>query len=254
MKKIEEYQKFLSLFNFRKEMKGFVGIERERFLTNSENSFVPEAEKFLLTIDNPLWTYELSACQVEDRTNPFRDIKEIRKALIENDSSGEAVAGKLGLHLRTIEVGPEDMPLAVYPDRRYLRIVSKISRECLSAGCRVTSVQLHFGMPNLERAIETANALREHLSFLCQLGDHSQGKRLLLYKKMAPNWQPPEYQNIEHFFETARQQGFSQNPRNCWHLIRISIHGTVELRMFGVTEDLEEISSWIETARKIIGS
>lgn len=252
MKRINEYKRFLSKFNFREEMKWFVGIERERFLINSNGLFVPRAAEFLSLINNSLWTYELSACQVEDRTNPFKDIRKIKKALAENDSSGKAVAKKFGLRLQTIEVGPEDMPLVIYPDSRYLRIVKDISQERLSAGCRVASIQLHFGMPNLETAIETANALTEHLFSLCQIGDHSQGQRLTLYKKMATNWQPPDYRNGEHFFEVARQQGFAKNPRNCWHLIRISIHGTVELRMFGVTEDLEEISSWIKTVRKII--
>ncbi len=250
--KTNEEQRFLSRFNFQKEMKGFVGIERERFLTNSDNGFVPQAENFLSAISNSLWTYELSACQIEDRTKPFKEIKKVRDALVENDNLGKNVAEKLSLHLQAIEVGPEDMPLTVYPDPRYLRIVSKISRERLSAGCRVASIQIHFGMPDLETAIEKSNIVREYLPLLCRLGDHSQGRRLALYKKMAPNWKPPQYRNVEHFFEVARQQGFSENPRNCWHLIRISIHGTIELRMFGTTDDLEEVLNWIEKAREFI--
>lgn len=44
----------------------------------------------------------------------------------------------------------------------------------------------------------------------------------------------------------------SEIGRNCWYLIRISIQGTVELRMFDVTEDIEEIISWVSVLQLIL--
>jgi len=253
MKRGSEYKTFLSWFKFQKEMVGFVGIERERFLTTVEDGiFVPRAKDFLSAINNSRWTYELSACQVEDRTNPLKDTQEIKKALHENDCRGQTIAKQLGLCLRTVEAVKDGMPLAVYPDPRYLRIKSEVTRECLSAACRVAATHLHFGMPDIDTAIQVANLLRKHLKFLCGIGDHSNGERLQLYKTMALCWMPPHYRDEKHFFEVACKEGFVENPRDCWHLIRISIHGTVELRMFGVTEDLDEICAWIRIVREII--
>ena len=189
---------------------------------------------------------------MEDRTPPLREIRMIRAALEKNDLYGQQIANKMGVYLQVIEVGPKNMPLEVYPDPRYLQIVSNIDQKRLSAACRVTGTHIHLGMPDIFTAIKAANRLREHLDFLCQIGDHSKGERLRLYKEMALNWQPPYYESSEHFFEVARSEGFVDNPRNCWHLIRISVHGTVELRMFGVTEDLDEICYWIEIAKKLI--
>ena len=144
------------------------------------------------------------------------------------------------------------MPLDVYPEPRYLKIVKNITKERLKAACRVTGTHIHLGMTDIESAIQTANYLRKYIEYLSNLGDHSKGERLKLYKTMATDWYPPLYKNSKHFFEVAVQKGFVDNPRNCWHLIRISIHGTVELRMFGVTENIEEITDWVSIIRSIL--
>ncbi len=249
---MKDYQDFLSRFNFREEMTAFVGIERERFLSDSSGRLMPVADRFLSEIGDTLWTHELSACQVEDRTNPLTHLEDIKSAIQVNNEQGKRIAKKMGLHLRTIEVASEHMSLDVYPEPRYLRIKNSLTREQLSAACRVTGTHLHFGMPNLETAISVVNCLREHIEALSILGDHSNGERLQLYRIVAPIWEPPCYQGENHFFEVACEQKFADNPRNCWHLVRISIHGTVELRMLGATDDLEEICQWITMIREII--
>ena len=236
---------------FKRKMTGFVGVERERFLSKGAK-IVPRAEEFLAIIKDPLWTYELSACQIEDRTPPLQGINKIKEALKTNDCRGQVIASRLGLDISTLEVAGKGMPLTVYPEPRYLRIKTQISQESLSAACRVTATHFHFGMPDLLTAIRVANMLRRHLNYFCDLGDHSNGERLRLYKKMATHWEPPHYKNSQHFFAVAKNQRFMENLRDCWHLIRISKHGTVELRMFGVTEDLNEICGWIETIRDLI--
>lgn len=250
---MKEMDEFLKKFNFKKDGEGLIGIERERFLVDGTGRIVPRAADFLGAIQDPKWTYELSACQVEDRTTPQRELQELRRELQENDRKGFLTVEELGLRLRSIEVGPEDMPLDVYPNPRYLQIVKNISQERLRAACRVIGTHIHLGMPDIETAISTANRLANYLGYLCRLGDHSDGERLRLYKTMAIDWEPSYYRDVGHFFEFMKTKGWADNPRNCWHLIRVSIHGTVELRMFGTTDDIEKIISWVSAVREIIG-
>ncbi|MDA2935785.1 glutamate-cysteine ligase family protein [Patescibacteria group bacterium AH-259-L05] len=245
---------FLKKFKFDKKNKGLIGIEREYFLTSVDNTPIPCAVDFLKEMNDQKWTYELSVCQVEVRTNPEKKLENIHAQLIQNHKEGKAVARKLSLNLRSIEVAPENMILDVYPDPRYLKIVKTIPQEKLKAACRVTGTHIHIGMPDIETAIRSANHLKNYLNYLCRLGDHSHGKRLQLYKEMAPDWIPYHYRDVDHFFEVAKKQGFADNPRDCYHLIRISVHGTIELRMFGVTNDVEEIISWIAAVRSLLRS
>ena len=101
---------------------------------------------------------------------------------------------------------------------------------------------------------EAGNALVYHNRTWHRLGDHSRGERIRLYQTMATNWRPPIYESSDHFDAVAREQGFAENLRNCWHLIRLSRHGTVELRMFGMTENVDENICWIEAVRDILRS
>lgn len=243
---------FLGKFNFREEGEGLIGIERERFLMAENGVPTPKSEDFLKMVNGPQWGYELSACQIEDRTIPRKTARDIRRELVTNDELGQKIARRIGLTLRAIEVAPINMPIDVYPDPRYLEIVKDINHERLAAACRVTATHIHLGMPDIDSAIRVANFLRGYIGYLSRVGDHSHGQRLRLYKTMATDWHSPFYRDKEHLFEVAKAEGFAANPRDCWHLIRISIHGTVELRMFGVTEDIDEIMRWVSIVRLIL--
>ena len=247
----EDRARFLSRFKFDKRKGGFVGIEREHFLAIGDN-LVPIAKDFLEARKDNRWTYELSACQAEVRTRPKQSQDAVKLELLENWNNGQARAAGIGVILINQEVGPSNMPLTVYPDPRYLEIVAQISQERLAAACRVTGTHIHLGMRSMDEAIDCYNALIFSLEYLSILGDHSGGERLRLYKLMAKNWEPPHYRDINHFLEVARINGFDNNPRNCWHLVRISKHGTVELRMFGVTDYVDEIIYWISSIKELI--
>jgi gamma-glutamyl:cysteine ligase YbdK (ATP-grasp superfamily) len=248
------FNEFLGKFGFKKSGQGLIGIERERFLTDRGMLPVPRAEEFLAIVKDPRWTCELSSCQVEDRTEPKKRISDVEKELLLNDRMGNYVAGEMGLILYCMEVGPEDMPLDIFPKPRYLEIAENISLETLKAGCRVTGTHIHLGMPDIKTAIKASNAFREYIPYLCEIGNNSHGERLRLYKKMAPDWNPPVYEDKQHFFETAKEKGFAKDPRKCWHLIRISVHGTLELRMFGSTSRTRKTIEWVKTAREILES
>ncbi len=247
---MREREEFLEKFCFIEELSGHVGTEREHFLIGENGMYVPRSKDFLDKINDSRWTYELSACQVESRTKPQKELPAISFELAENIKNGLEIANTLGLRLVNHEVAPENMPLDVYQNSRYLKIVQHIPVETLRAACRVTGTHLHFGVKDMDHALALYNALLPHVAEYCALGDHSSGERLRLYKTMATNWQPPHYENAGQLFDTATAQGFVDNPRNCWHLMRISIHGTVELRMFGITDDIEEIVGWVDEVRR----
>lgn len=246
---------FLSKFNFKPELAGFIGTEREQFLMVGGGldggQYATRAEDFLRMINNSKWTYELSACQVESRTNPQKDLAAIKLEILENENCGNQVAHKLGLHLANIEVASRNMPFTVYPDPRYLEIAKNITQDRLEAACRVTGTHIHLGTRDIDHAIAINNLLVPHTETLCNLGDHLNGERLRLYRTMAENWRPMVYRDPKHLFEVAQTENFTDNPRNCWKLIRISAHGTVELRMFGVTYNVDEIIEWISFVKSI---
>ncbi|OGM98655.1 MAG: hypothetical protein A2915_01695 [Candidatus Yanofskybacteria bacterium RIFCSPLOWO2_01_FULL_41_34] len=255
MKEQNELSLFLSKFNFRPELEGFIGVEREYFLVYggglASGTYAPHAKRFLKAIGDARWTYELSAYQVESRTNPQLDLSAIKLEILENENLGGQTARGLVLRLVNKEVASLLYPLEIYPDPRYLEISKNISREKLDAASRVTGTHIHIGTKNIDQAIAVNNSLIDHLDRFCVLGDHSGGERLRLYRVIAENWQPIVYQNPEHLFEIARSERFIDNPRNCWKLIRISVHGTVELRMFGSTDNVDEILEWVSIVKSV---
>lgn len=246
-------EKFLSHFSFSDVKRKYIGIERERFLKNAEGIYIPHAKRFLSEIQDPHWTHELSACQVEDRTDPHDNLLELKYNLIRNTNSGTFVAEKMGYKLACEEVASYDMPLDVFPTERYKNISCAISIDRLRSACRVAGIHIHIGVGSVEEAISIHNACVGYMETLIRMGDHSSGNRIALYKEMAEKWEPPMYENTEHFFETALTEGFVDDPKRCYHFVRISVHGTVECRMFGITPHEDEIIYWAEFLKQITG-
>lgn len=247
-----DQKSFLSQYNFNASLTGAIGIESEYFLTNGSKMPIGKSPAFLKLINDETWTYELSACQVEHRSTPDRATSDILKQIALGRLRGAAVAEQIGTRLKVLELAPQDMPLDVYPhDERYSGIVASISKEELIAACRVAGTHFHIGVRNIEEAIVLHNALAENLDKFIDMGDHTNGERIQLYKIMAKNWQPPRYESVDHLQAVAKEQGFEDKLRNCWHLIRISFHGTVEMRMFGISDSVEEVAPWIEAVREV---
>jgi len=246
---------FLEQFKFQKPLTGYFGVEREYFLIDRAGRPTPRSPEFLERINDKDWTYELSACQVEHRTKPAADIAVIRDDLASGQRHGKVAADSLGLSMEAIEVGPTDMPLDVYPnDARYAEIVRKLPPDILLAASRVTGVHIHYGVSSIDEAIRIHNVFARRLDRLIEAGDGSNGERIRLYKEMAKNWKPPLYESPQHIFRVALEQGFSSRPRDCWHLVRITRHGTVELRMFGMTSDIDRILSWIGLMKEVMNA
>lgn len=244
---------FMAKFNFRPEGALLVGVERECFLLNKSGQIAPLAVQVFENLpDQTRFGYELSACQLEDRIGPCV-INNLRSGINENEieiKKAEAITGFTRLFC---EVAPENMPLDIYPDPtgRYQRISKTLPKRVLVAACRVTGVHVHIGMPDHETALRVYNKVISHYDALCQMGDGSGGARLELYHLMAPNHVPCFYESWDEFCAEAQKDGFVEDPRKCWRLIRISVHGTIEFRMFGSTSDIDKIVTWAEYCHRI---
>lgn len=245
-------QSFKDLFAFDRDKSLHVGIERECFLTDLSGNIVPWAPSLLRRLPEPRYSYELSACQLETRIGPCR-IEDIRHNLLEIESEINGLEKDLGFQRSFVEVGPEDMPLDVYPDPsgRYQRIVKTMPRQILLAACRVIGTHVHIGMPDHETAIRVYNQVVTNYDRLCQLGNGSFGERLDIYRIVAPDCKPSPYKDWLDLYKTACEKGFVEDPRKCWTLIRISKHGTLEFRMFGATRSIDRIVSWAETCHNL---
>jgi gamma-glutamyl:cysteine ligase YbdK (ATP-grasp superfamily) len=252
---MSEFEEFVGRFDFNPKYRGYVGVEREMFLVDEQGQPVPKSPQFLaLANGDSSWTYELSACQIEHRTPRLPSGGRLLLfALNHGEAVGTGLAAQIGCRLAHLEVAQEGMPLDVYPhDERYAEIKTRLENGKLSAACRVAGTHIHFGMGSLEEAIDRYNRVIPYIDRLVELGDHSSGRRLELYGKVAGRNYPAPYRSADHFYQQAVMRNFDQNPRNCWDLVRISRHGTVEIRVFGVTSDNRKILEWEAITRSIL--
>ena len=268
-------KEFLGRFKFDPEKSLFVGVERECFLRDRQiDKIVPKAPDVLESLKKGIpkifctdswfvpdgyepavpgeFGYELSACQIESRTGPCV-IGELEKGLRETEDRLEMLLYFADLRAHHVAVGPEDMPLDVYPDPsgRYKEITKNMPREILLAACRVIGTHIHIGMPDHETALRVYNRITERFGELCEMGNGSFGERLAIYRKMAPDFEPKPYEGWSGYHRTAVEKGFEKDPRRCWTLIRISVHGTIEFRMFDATKSIEKIVGWARFCRGI---
>ena len=243
---------FTDKFSFRPEWTLRTAVERERFITDASSTLVPHAMQVLeaLTGSDGRFTNELSACQIEDRTGPF-EVKDILDQLKYNDELLETACRTLGLKVLCAEVGPDDMCLDVFPHERYQQMVQKMSMAELRAACQITGTHVHIGMPGPHTAINVYNQVISHLDELVEMGDNSKGRRLEIYRIVKPNCHPKPYNSWQDFNDQALALGFAENPRNNWDLIRISRHGTIEFRLFGVTKDREQVVFWARRCHEL---
>ena len=261
-------QKFIALFNFVAQNAFMIGIERECHLTDLGGQIVPWAPKVLPWLwsrfsgRQQCYGYELSACQLEDRFAAPVPLSRVKEQLLLNEAEIKEAEEQLGFRRMFRGVAPEDMPLDVYPNERYLRLTQTMPREVLAAACRVAGIHIHIGMPDAKTALRVYNSVIKHLKLLYRAGCTYTGDRLGLYRQVvhsnmpkserirlfeqhlvtAP--EPPPYDSWEQFYERAKREGFDQDPRRLWDFIRISKHGTIEFRVMDTTDDLDLIEDW----------
>ncbi len=252
LKEIQMKDDFASKFDFKPQYRGYVGVERECFLMN-DGKIVPAAASILnLLPQDGTYGHELPACQLEMRTKPVR-VNDLREELIQVEKLANEAASTLGLSLAYIPVAPKGIPLDVSPDStgRYARIAEKLPHEVLEAACSVAAVHIHIGVSSQNEIIEVYNRLVNRFDELKRAGDTSEGSRMALYSVMAPVTIPPHYESWEKYSEAMQKRGCIEDPRQCWDLIRISTHGTVEVRVFDSTADIIRIVQWALLVKSI---
>lgn len=236
---------------------GFLGVEVECGLFQMGRP-VPLSPKFMARIGSKYrgkWVMELPAWQVEYATPPCRHLAEVRKHLGEAIREGREVASMLGVQLRACEVAPDERWTYIpSPKPRYQRITSELPKWQWGPGCRVAGTHVHYGCRNLEHALEVYNRLAEEVEHFCEIGAHPAEEgpsRLELYREMAPTAQPPLYDSVDEWRQRAQDEGFASDLGDCWHLVRISEYGTVEVRCFGITLEVDELVGYTEEVRRI---
>lgn len=241
---------FLALFNFQPELRFHLGVEEEYLIVRNGRP-VPEAEQVLLGLADASFTYELSACQIEHRTSPVPTPQAASGAYLRGREQLQAALARMGLALRVRAVASRGMPLDVYPDERYYTIAQSLGVDKLRAACRVMGTHVHVGIGSADEALVVYNALVSNMPALLRMCGARNRERLGLYRVVQPECIPPQYSSLQAWYAQAIQDGFVDNPRNCWHLIRISRHGTVEVRLFPATGDVRKIQQWAGAVQNI---
>jgi len=261
--KAERLEKFKSQFDFDPRYCLWHGVERECFLVDKDGQYVPRAHDSLSHIHRKTWSrkhrnrtltvdpracvgYELSAVQLETRTPPHQayDTEDYLRLI---DINLRNSLNELGLCAQYDEVAPETIPLDVYPDPdgRYQRITAAMQREVLLSACRIIGTHGHVGMPNHDVALDVYNAAAKECRKLMQLGDGSNGERLRIYRIVKPDHIPRPYHSWDDFCDDAHENGFADDPRSNWRMIRITKYGTIEFRPFGATHSIDRVCSWM---------
>ncbi len=256
---------------FAPELTGNVSIEWEGFTAELCNGIecglihppvvapVPRAPEFLTRISvrdsEKRWESELYRGQVEFRTAPHRDFESLWDDLDSGIDQGRKVAHTMGCSLQSMPCAPENILLEVYPIERYEKMAQALIDQGqewrLRAACRVAALQMSYGCSDIDHALRVFNAAALRLPELIAIEGSSGAERLRLYCQMAPNWHPPQIESVEHFDQLAKAQGFATNIRNCYWLIRLNRHGTVEFRMWGSTDKRNEVKTRYDLVRQI---
>lgn len=271
---------------FNPHLSGHIGIEQEFFLIRDDIPS-PESGAFLGAIYEQAWkefegqcdwyylahahgaekmvaawTYEFSACQVEVRTQPHDTLRKISWDLRDCETQGKRAAQAIGVDLARLEVAPVNMSMTHARDDRYERLSKIIPPEVRLAAFRVAGTHFHLGMSCLEEAVEMHDALCALLPKLIAMSDHSDGDRLRLYHQVVA-WAMPEahvptvgtspiYGSTQGWLNYLQTTNVTE-LRSCWDLVRITPHGTVELRALGIGKHIEEILSWVESVHTLLG-
>jgi len=248
--KEEVVQTFLDKFNFDPKKSLYVGIERESF-TSREGKIIPLVPEILplIKLTQPKFQdfgYELSACQLEMRYGPYH-ISDVLNGFSLADRELKNLEEKFNFSCYFADTAGQEISLDVYPDPtgRYAKMASSLDPKVLHAACYVAGTHVHVGMPNAEDALRVYNKLSKHLQGLIEVGDNSQGERISYYKLMSNKTNPQLHENIMAWVNHSLDEKYYEDPRKNWALIRISIHGTIEFRMFGSTPDTLKIYNWV---------
>jgi hypothetical protein len=194
-----------------------------------------------------LFSYELFAGQIEDRTLPYGSLEELERALIVNDKIMSEAASQLGLafdcsefmepsRIADLEVNPFDL--------RHKTIWRSASLERRTAASIVAAVHIHISATE-DEAVKLLNFCRlDVVDKLIAIGDHSNRRRINAYRAMAETeGVPPIFSSFAEVLEYINARG---GEKNVWDLVRYKQSTqTIEFRMFGATQKVQEVIGYV---------
>lgn len=240
-----------------------VGIERERFIVDAAGEIAPVIGVLLPRVwevaasqgmSNNLFTYELCAAQIEDRTPPCASDAFLRTALKRNDAVLEEAAASCTLSFECVEyVSPERIlpALIVNPfDARHAQLWEEMTAARRLAASSVAAVHVHLSTTP-EEVVRVLNRCRaEVIDALVALGDHSNSQRVTAYRAMVGDLcVSPLFGDFAQVLDYIAARG---GEKNVWDFVRYKpTTRTVEFRMFGATPDVEEVLSYVAACRAL---
>ena len=255
-----------------------VGIERERFIvdpkTGRKNPVTGEIDartcQIVSRIDDLLpevwkvaderriprerFMYEGYAGQIEDKTDPFTVLDEIRRQLIENDMILDEAASKLGLAYDFTEYVEEERLENLNCNtinERHIQLWKEKDREkWILPVCRIIGVHVNIETTD-DETVKIFKQGRPMIDSLCRIGDHSDLKRVKTWDTiMQRPAYPPSFNNYEEILTYTRAKG---GAKNVWDLIRYKPDLQVtEFRMFGATPSVDEVIDYIRKSLGVI--
>lgn len=239
---------FRDAFTFDPKKTGYVGIELEGFCFR-DGRIAPIAEEVLGTLPNDgRFTYELSACQIELRVGPCATVEDLGHELQNTRALLARAEAQHNFKIEFVPLAPATMPLDVFPNPRYANITRHLSEERLRAACRVAALHVHVGMSGHDLALAVHN--QALVSVPLYMRSYMSQERRAVYEVMAPGSEPVVLRDWDHF-ETLVREGQPNadvlDPRGYYKFLRVSKHGTLELRVPDTTSSEAVI---LEVARR----
>jgi carboxylate-amine ligase len=240
---------FAAKFAFDPSRRFWLGVEEEVWTVNPKTGVLTSgALKVFAKNEKRSWMGckpELPAQQIEIITPPCATLSDLRRALGRNQATLDAMAGAYGFRISRSPVPLKPFAIDVFPKPRYLKIRDQFGERLRSA--YVAGLHIHVGLGSRDEAIHAMNGVRADLPLFLALSARSPvfagqrtdyaSYRFVKYREMAGEIVPPHLNGWKHFEAIAAVRGYLEDPRMCWWAIRISPHGTVELRICDVQEN-----------------
>lgn len=240
---------FASLFAFDPAKRFWLGVEEEVWTVDPKTgALVSGALKVFAKNEKRRWMGckpELPAQQIEIITPPCATLGDLYRALSRNQASLEAMAGAYGFRISRAPVPTKPFAIDVFPKTRYLKIRDRFGERL--RGAYVAGLHIHIGLGSKDEAVHAMNGVRADLPLFLALSARSPkfadgaleyaSFRFVKYREMAGEVVPPYLNGWKHFEAVAAVRGYLEDPRMCWWAVRISPHGTIELRICDVQED-----------------
>lgn len=235
---------FDAKFGFAADRRYCLGVEEEIWTVSPKTGVLVSGAPLVFAKGEEVpsgFKPELPAQQIEMVTPVCRTLAELDAAVAENDRALRRLAAKHRFALSRDPVPTKPFAIEVFPTERYQRIQAQFGERL--RGAYVAGLHVHVGLGSKEEAVAAMNGVRLHLPAFLAISARSPYKegrasyrsyRYLKYKEMAGDTVPPFLQSWTHFGLVAGSHGFAEDPRMCWWALRISPHGTIELRVCDV--------------------